>query len=67
VRSSQFAGWATRLDVIGLERVIESVAVTADVADDGGCSYLRCTLAIVTRVLSGCFLDLFAPYVVKSV
>jgi hypothetical protein len=67
VRSSQFAAGAARLDVIGLERVIESVAVTADVADDGGCSYLRCTLAIVTRVLPGCFLDLFAPDVVKSV
>ena len=67
MRSSQFAGWAARLDVIGLERVVMSVAVTADVADDGGCSYLRGAFAIVTRVLSGCFLDLFAPDVVKFV
>jgi hypothetical protein len=38
VRSSQFAVGATRLDVIGLERVIESWAVTADVADGSHCS-----------------------------
>jgi hypothetical protein len=53
--------------VIGLERVIESWAVTADVADGCCCSYLSCTLAIVAGVLAGCFLDLIAPNVVKFV
>jgi hypothetical protein len=61
----QLAGWVGWVDVVGLERVIESWAVTADVADGCCCSYLCGALSVVARVLTGLFFDLIAFYVVK--
>jgi hypothetical protein len=63
----QLAGRAARLDVIGLEWVIESWAVTADVADGSHCSYLSGAFTVVARVLTGLFFDEIAFDVVQFI
>ena len=61
----QLAGWVGWVDVVGLKWVIESWAVTADVADSSRCSYLSGAFTVVARVLTGLFFDEIAFYVVK--
>jgi hypothetical protein len=63
----QLAGWVGWVDVVGLEWVIESWAVTADVADGSVCSYLSGALTVVARVLTGLFFDEIAFDVVQFV
>ena len=63
----QLAGWVGWVDVVGLEWVIESWAVTADVADSCCCSYLCGAFTVVARVLSGLFFDLIAFDVVQFI